>query len=121
MVFQRYDPVSPGLWSFSRSGKSEKFSEKIIKRKRTQCFDEHAYSNLADKYKVRNYVCAVIGADYLVPLLEVYSDADSLKQDILNVNNAVIKPNHGSGMLLFIEDYPTHDQCRHILKQVKSG
>ena len=115
MVFQRYDPVSPGLWSFSRSGKSEK----IIKRKRTQCFDEHAYSNLADKYKVRNYVCAVIGADYLVPLLEVYSDADSLKQDILNVNNAVIKPNHGSGMLLFIEDYPTHDQCRHILKQVK--
>ena len=97
----------------------KKFSEKIIKRKRTQCFEEHAYSNLADKYKVRNYVCAVIGADYLVPLLEVYADADSLKQDILNINNAVIKPNHGSGMLLFIEDYPTHDQCRHILKQVK--
>ncbi len=104
---------------FPNLSNPQKFSEKIIKRKRTQCFNEHAYSNFADKFKVRNYVCAVIGADYLVPLLEVYSSAESFRGDILNLNRAVIKPNHGSGMIIFVNDYPTHEGCRQILKQVK--
>ncbi|MCL2896802.1 ATP-grasp fold amidoligase family protein [Brenneria tiliae] len=95
------------------------FNEKVLKRKRTQCFDNMLYTSLADKYKVRNYVCAIIGSDYLVPLIYVYSDINSLKNDIFNLNHVVIKPNHGSGMISFIDDYLTYDNARKVLNDIK--
>ena len=104
---------------FPNLSNPQTFSEKIIKRKHTQCLKNSRYSDLADKYKVRNYVCALIGAEHLVPLVEYYSDANLLKDDILNLSNVVIKPNHCSGMLIFVEDYPTIEEAKNILKQAK--
>lgn len=104
---------------FPNLSNPQTFSEKIIKRKHTQCRKNSRYSDLADKYKVRNYVCALIGAEHLVPLVEYYIDANLLKDDILNLSNVVIKPNHCSGMLIFVEDHPTIEEAQNILKQAK--
>ncbi|MEC5319394.1 ATP-grasp fold amidoligase family protein [Brenneria populi subsp. brevivirga] len=103
---------------FPNLSNPQTFNEKILKRKRTECFDNKLYTNLADKYKVRNYVSTLIGSRYLIPLIDVYSDASSLKNNIFKINKSVIKPNHGSGMVIFMEDYPTYEKACQTLREV---
>lgn len=70
------------------------FSQKIQARKLKLNQDD---ANLADKYRVREFVEERIGSEFLIPLLGVY---DCISLDILNniPMNSVIKTNHGSGV-----------------------
>ena len=57
--------------------------------------DTSLWTTLADKYAVRNYVCARIGEKYLVPLLGKWNRAEDIDFDALP-DKFVIKPNNGS-------------------------
>lgn len=61
------------------------------------------YGNLVDKYKVREYVSEKIGEKYLIKLIDVYDDVDSIDFDKLP-NKFVLKGNHGSGYNIICSD-----------------
>lgn len=65
-------------------------------------------TQLADKYLVRDYVAANIGAEYLVPLLGVYDSFDEIDFDTLP-NQFVLKANHGSGWNIVVRDKAEFD------------
>ena len=54
------------------------------------------YSDLVDKYEVRQYISKILGEDYLIPLIGVYNSYDEIDFDSLP-NQFVLKPNHTSG------------------------
>lgn len=54
------------------------------------------YTNLADKYAMREYVKEKIGEKYLIPLLGVWDNADDINFSELQ-NRFVLKANHGQG------------------------
>lgn len=58
---------------------------------------EPLYTTLADKYRVREYVKGVLGADYLIPLIGVYSSVEDLFCNFPEDYPFIIKPNHDSG------------------------
>ena len=59
--------------------------------------------DLADKYKVRNYIKKKIGSKYLNSLLGVYTSYSKFYNDLDNLpNNFILKANHGSGWNEFI-------------------
>jgi len=76
------------------------FSEKIIIR---NFRPKSIYTNLADKYKVRDYIADTIGEQYLIKL---YARFDELTEDIYaDLPDAfVIKANHGSGFNLVVHN-----------------
>jgi len=51
------------------------------------------YTNLADKYEVRNYIKETVGEEYLVPLLGVYNSFDEIDFSLLS-NEFVLKCIH---------------------------
>jgi hypothetical protein len=57
----------------------------------------------SDKYLVRNYVTGKIGAEYLVPLLGVYDNANEIDFSKLP-SKFVLKTNHGSGWNIICKD-----------------
>ena len=61
------------------------------------------YTQLADKYAVREYIKEKIGEEYLIPLLGVYDKFDDIDFDKLP-NQFVIKCNHDSGGLVICKD-----------------
>lgn len=64
------------------------------------------YVQLADKYRVRDYVTQRIGQKYLIPLLGVYNNADEIEPATLP-DQFVLKPNHGSGWVIRCTDKAT--------------
>lgn len=60
-------------------------------------------TDLADKYAVREYVENRIGDHYLIPLLGVWSDSDSIDFDQLP-NQFVLKCTHDSGSVIICKD-----------------
>ena len=58
---------------------------------------------LADKYLVRQWVADTIGAEYLIPLLGVWSDANDIDFDTLP-EKFVLKANHGSKFNIIVRD-----------------
>lgn len=69
------------------------FSEKIMRRK---IYPRRIYTTLSDKYKVREYIAALWGEEYLV---ELYAHGTELSYDTFRQlpNSFVLKANHGSG------------------------
>lgn len=61
------------------------------------------YTQLVDKYKVRDYVTKKIGTDYQIPLLGVWENADEIDWESLP-NQFVIKCTHDSGGLIICTD-----------------
>lgn len=61
------------------------------------------YTQLADKYKVRNYIKDTIGDKYLIPLLGVYNSYQEIDFKILP-EQFVLKPNHTSGDVFICKD-----------------
>ncbi len=76
---------------------------------------------IADKYKVRNYVKKKIGNKYLIPLINIYKDEKEINFEALP-NKFVLKPNHGSGWIIFCENKEKINQkyikyiCKRWLK-----
>lgn len=76
---------------------------------------------LVDKYKVREYVELKIGEEYLIPLIGVWNDYESINFDSLP-NEFVIKCTHDSGSVVVCEDKnkidldKVKDKIKHGLK-----
>jgi TupA-like ATPgrasp len=77
------------------------YQEKIQFRK---IYGNHAfYASVADKFRVREYVSARVGARYLVPLLGVYGRLTTRDFDSLP-DRFIIKANHGCKWNLVVRD-----------------
>ena len=61
------------------------------------------YTNLVDKYQVREYIKNRIGEEYLIPLLGVYDRYDEIDFSRLP-KEFVLKPNHSSGNIFICKD-----------------
>lgn len=61
------------------------------------------YTQLVDKYKIREYIAKTIGEQYLIPLLGVYNHFEDIDFKKLP-NQFVLKPNHTSGNIYICED-----------------
>lgn len=61
------------------------------------------YTDLVDKYEVREYVEDLIGKDYLIPVYGVYRNYDDINFDNLP-NQFVLKPTHTSGDVFLCKD-----------------
>jgi len=81
--------------------KPESFSEKIQWLKLYDRKEE--YTDLADKYRVREYIKSKIGDKYLVPLLGVWECMEEINFVELP-NKFVLKTNHGSGGVVICKD-----------------
>ena len=61
------------------------------------------YTNLVDKYEVRNYIANTIGEEYLIPLLGVWDKFDDINFDELP-QQFVLKCTHDSGSVIVCKD-----------------
>ena len=61
------------------------------------------YTQLVDKYEVRQYIARTIGEDYLIPLLGVFENFEEIDFNALP-DQFVLKPNHTSGNVYICED-----------------
>ncbi len=61
------------------------------------------YTQMVDKYAVREYISEKIGEEYLIPLLGVWDSVDEIDFDSLP-NQFVLKCNHDSGGLVICKD-----------------
>lgn len=75
----------------------------------------------ADKYRARTHLKEVLGEEraqkVLIPLYQVVKDPDDINFDALP-DKFVIKPNHGSGMHLLVEDKQSIDR-KTVIKLCK--
>ncbi|MEJ6951736.1 ATP-grasp fold amidoligase family protein [Natronospora cellulosivora (SeqCode)] len=76
------------------------------------------YSNLVDKYKVRDYIKKNIGNKYLIPLLGIYNNFEEIDFDSLP-NQFVIKPTHTSGDIYICKDKSDID-LRKLKRKIDS-
>ncbi|MDT2848674.1 ATP-grasp fold amidoligase family protein [Vagococcus carniphilus] len=77
------------------------FNEKLQYLKIEQ--REPIFTEVADKFKVREYVSSTIGQEYLIPLYGVYDSFDEINfQDL--PDEYVIKTNHNSGGYFLVPD-----------------
>jgi hypothetical protein len=60
-------------------------------------------TELADKYRVRQYVAERVGEKYLIPLLGVWENADEMDFDVLP-DRFVLKANHGCAWNIIVKD-----------------
>lgn len=79
---------------------NEKIQWRILKDRKD------IYTQLADKYLVRNYVKEKIGEEYLIKLLGVYEKAEDIDYSRLP-NKFVLKCNHDSGSVIICKDKST--------------
>lgn len=66
------------------------------------------YTNIVDKYRVREYIKNTIGEEYLIPLLGVWDNFEEIKFDELP-EKFVLKCNHDSGGLSICTDKSKFD------------
>lgn len=88
---------------FGNFSQPTNFSEKLFARIQTPL---PAFSMLADKVKVREYVAKTIGEQYLIPCYGIYEkfspdDFQKLPESF------VLKANHGAGQVLVVTDKST--------------
>ena len=65
--------------------------------------DTSKWTELADKYRVRDYIILKGYSDILIPLLAVWNDAKDIDFSALP-DSFVLKTNHGSGDVMVIKD-----------------
>jgi hypothetical protein len=79
------------------------------------------YTDLVDKYKVREYIAKTIGEEYLIPLLGVYNSFEEIDFNKLP-NEFVLKPNHTSGDIYICKDKSRinyHELKRKVYRWMK--
>ena len=74
------------------------------------------YTQLVDKYRVREYIAEKIGEEYLIPLLGVWDDPEDIDFDALP-DQFVLKCNHNSGTGMCI----CRDKSKLNIDAVKKG
>jgi len=66
------------------------------------------YTQLVDKYQVKEYVASKVGAEYIVPLLGVWNHFDEIDFSKLP-NQFVLKTTHDSGSVIVVKDKQSFD------------
>jgi hypothetical protein len=66
------------------------------------------YTNLVDKFEVRNFIENKLGKEYLIPIIDVYNKFDEIDFDSLP-NQFVLKCTHDSGGLVICKDKKSLD------------
>lgn len=94
-------------WYYKRTGESlnldnpQTYNEKIQWMK---LYDStQIKADLADKYRVREYVKEKIGEEYLIPLLGVWEKTEDIPFDEMP-EQYVLKTNHGCGYNIIVRD-----------------
>lgn len=77
------------------------------------------YTNLVDKYAVKEYVSKQIGEEYVIPTLAVYNNVEDIDFNALP-NQFVLKCTHDSGGLVVCKDKALLNK-EAALKKLKSG
>lgn len=78
------------------------------------------YTQLVDKYRVREYVAEKLGEEYLIPLLGVWDDPDEIDFDALP-DQFVLKCNHNSGTGMCICRDKSKLDYDKVRKELKKG
>lgn len=78
------------------------------------------YTQLVDKYRVREYIAEKIGEEYLIPLLGVWDDPDEIDFDALP-DQFVLKCNHNSGTGMCICRDKSKLDYDAVRKELKKG
>lgn len=78
------------------------------------------YTQLVDKYRVREYIAEKIGEEYLIPLLGVWDDPDEIDFDALP-DQFVLKCNHNSGTGMCICRDKSKLDYDKVRKELKKG
>ena len=86
--------------------KPETFNEKLQWLKIYNRKD--IYTQMVDKYDVKNYVASVIGQEYIIPTLGVWDTFEKVDFDILP-DQFVLKCTHDSGGLIICKDKQKFD------------
>ena len=77
------------------------------------------YTNMVDKYSVKEYVANLIGGEYIVPTLGVWNNFDEIDFDLLP-EQFVLKCTHDSGGLVICRDKSQFDKQLAKIKIEKS-
>lgn len=77
------------------------------------------YTNLVDKYSVKEYVAEKIGEKHIIPTLGVYNTPEEINFENLP-NQFVLKCNHDSGSIVICKDKSTFDK-KHALDILRKG
>lgn len=93
-----------GYWPKIKAPRS--FNEKVMHRKLLT--DEDLYSTVADKYSVREYVRERVGSEVLTEVYTITDDPETIQFEKLP-EEFVIKPNHASGLVYFVDDKENED------------
>lgn len=73
------------------------------------------YTQMADKYEVRQIVKERLGEEYLIPLLGVWDSAESIDFDALP-SQFVLKCTHDSGSVIICKDKSAFDRVKAVQK-----
>lgn len=73
------------------------------------------YTIMVDKYAVKDYVAGIIGKEYIIPTIGVWSSVEDIDWDILP-NKFVLKCNHDSAGLVICTDKTKLDKESAVLK-----
>lgn len=68
------------------------------------------YTNMADKYKVKEYIKKNIGNEYVIPTLGVWDKPEEINFELLP-EQFILKCNHDSGSLIVCKDKSKIDMC----------
>ena len=91
-------------------------NEKILNR---ILYDKNEmYPILADKFLVREYIQKVLSQDVLVPLVLATQEPKDLEQ-LKSLQNTVVKPNHGAGMVQIYDTEPSIVEKNKLIAQCK--
>lgn len=77
------------------------------------------YTNMVDKYEVRKYIKNILGEQYLIPLLGVYSNFNEIDFNTLP-DQFVLKCTHDSGGLVICKDKQKLD-FKDVEKKIKKS
>lgn len=103
--------------SFPNLNKPVTFSEKLQWLK---LYDRNPeYTLLVDKYRVKEYVTKIIGREYIIPILGVWSSPEEIDFESLP-DQFVLKWNHDSGSAIVCKDKYQINQSR-VIHRLKSG
>lgn len=79
-----------------------------------------AYTVMADKHLVKDYVAQKLGAQYIIPTLGVWDDPEDIDFDILP-QRFVLKCNHNSGLGMYICHDKSQMDKKAVIKGLKKG
>ena len=117
------DKVFLSIFYFISTGKKidwnnpQSFTEKIQWLKLNACKDY--YTNLVDKYSVKQYVSDIIGSQYIIPTLAVYDSIENVNFSKLP-SKFVLKMTHDSGGVVVCDNVETLDKKKALNKLSKA-